>query len=64
MADHFYSVNKGHGVDPSAVTTGVASSGQSIELRLHDGDGLNRMDVILALDTLRAFFVENAEVTP
>lgn len=64
MADHFYSVNKGHGLDPSAVTTGAATSGQSIELRLHDGDGLNRIEVLKALGTLIAYFQENAQVTP
>lgn len=64
MADHFYSVNKGAGLDPSAVTVGAASSGQSIEVRLHDGDGLTRMDVLKALETIEARFMENEPVTP
>ena len=64
MADHFYSVNKGHGLDPSVVTVGTASSGQSIELRLHDGDGLIRMDVVKALTVLLNYMKENAVITP
>jgi hypothetical protein len=64
MADHFYSVNKGTGFDPSIVTVGVATSGQSIELRLHDGDGLTRMDVLRAIETLESRFQENEPVTP
>lgn len=63
MADHFYSVNKGHGLDPSSVTVGTSTSGQSIELRLHDGDGLTRMDVLKAIEALKAHFGESVSVT-
>lgn len=64
MADHFYSVNIGAGQDPSGVTVGTSTSGQTIELRLHDGDGLRRIDVLMALETLEARFMENEPVTP
>lgn len=64
MADHFYSVNRGRVADPSAVVTGAASSGQSIELRLHDGDGLLKTDVILALRMLEGYFTKAGAVTP
>lgn len=64
MADHFYSVNKGHGLDPSAVTVGAATSGQSVELRIHDGDGFNRIEVIKALETIKARIEENEPITP
>ena len=56
MADHYFSVQKGMGLDPNRVTTGTSTSGQSIELRVHDGDGHNTMSVNMALDCLQAFF--------
>jgi hypothetical protein len=56
MADHFFSVNKGSQLDPIRVTVGTSTSGQSVELRVHDGDGHNTMSVNMALDCLQAFF--------
>jgi hypothetical protein len=64
MSDHFYGVNKGHGFDPFVVSTGTSTTGKSIELRLHDGDGLIRMEVLKALKTLEAYFEKSGAVTP
>jgi hypothetical protein len=52
MADHFISINKGKdGFMLSDFTTGASStSGDDIELRIADGAGLKRKDVILALE--------------
>ena len=65
MADHFYAINKGQGLDPSVIVTGAASSAAShIELRTLDGSGLTRMDVINGLQTLLQYMHENAQITP
>ena len=64
MPDHFYGVNKGHGLDLFVVSTGTSTTGKTVELRLHDGDGLIRMDVLKALKTLEAFFEKSGAVTP
>ena len=64
MADHYYGLNVGHGFDPAAVTTGTSTTGKTVELRLHDGDGLIRMDVLKALKSLEAFFEKSGAVTP
>jgi hypothetical protein len=56
MADRYFSLLKGSGLDPNRVTVGTSTSGQSIELRVHDSDGHNTMSVNMALDCLRAFF--------
>ncbi len=64
MADHFYGLNIGHGFDPYVVATGTSTTGKTVELRLHDGDGLIRMDVLKALKSLEAFFEKSGAVTP
>ena len=63
VADHYYSVNVGAGLSPGNVTVGTSSSGQTIELRTRDGQGLRKKDVVLALQGLRAYFTITA-VTP
>jgi hypothetical protein len=46
MADHFYGINVGGGLDPSAVTFGAASAGSDIELRVRDGvAGMDKMKI-------------------
>jgi hypothetical protein len=58
MADHFYSVVIGDGLDPSTVTAGTSTSGEAIELRVHDGvTGMNKMEILKALETLEGYFV-------
>jgi hypothetical protein len=58
MADHFYSVLKGEGFDPATVTAGTSTSGESIELRVADGDTLanTKLNILNALRTLMAYF--------
>lgn len=61
MADHFYSVAIGDGLDPSTVTFGTSSSTESIELRVHDGvTGMNKMELLRALETITAY-IEKAD---
>ncbi len=59
MSDKFYGLNIGHQFDPRVVETDVSTTGKTVELRLSDGAGLNRMSVLLALKTLEAFFERN-----
>ena len=60
MADHFLSVSKGGSF--GSVTTGTSSSGQSIELRLHDGDGLTKSEVLRALTAIEAAISQGNEL--
>jgi hypothetical protein len=64
MADHFYGVNVGGGLSPGNVTVGTSTTGLNIELRTHDGAALTRMQVLLALEQLEAYFSENNAPTP
>lgn len=59
MADHFYSVVLGDRT-PSDVTVGTSTSGEGIELRIHDGNGYSKKDVLLALTTLENYIIVNA----
>lgn len=61
MADHFYAVDIGRSLDPAEVTTGTSSSAaQAVELRTLDGAGLTRLDVLMALKQLEAYFQNHA----
>lgn len=53
MADHFYGLNIGGSIGD--VATGAATTSKSIELRLHDGDGLTKTDVAKALEVLQGY---------
>jgi hypothetical protein len=64
MSDHYVSVLKGTGLDPNRVVAGTSTSGQSVELRIHDGDGHTRLSVSLALDVLKAYLDRGGAVTP
>lgn len=63
MADHFYGVAIGAGLDPAAVQTGTSTTSAVIELRLADGAGLTRIEVVKALTTLANHFKESVSVT-
>lgn len=57
MADHFYAVDIGRQLDGSTITTGTSSSAaQAVELRTHDGAGLTQLDLLMAIDRLKAYF--------
>lgn len=61
MADHFYAVDIGRSLDPSVITTGTSSSAaKKVELRTLDGSGLTIMDVLMALEQLKAYFQNHA----
>ena len=66
MADHFYGIKKGAGVDPKGgvggvgVTTGVATTALAIELRLADGATLTRYEVLNAIELLKNYFNNSA----
>jgi hypothetical protein len=57
MASHFVSLNRGlEGELYSDFTTGVATSGQVVELRLDDASNFTRVDIQKALDAFERFF--------
>ena len=62
MADHFVSINRGvSGTKYSDFTTGTSSTAtDKIELRVLDGAGLTKLDVVKALEAFEWFF-ENAQ---
>jgi len=66
MADHFVSLNRGEeGFRFNDFTTGTASTaGDQIELRVLDGAGLSKKDVINALESFVRFFENAQQVGP
>jgi hypothetical protein len=63
MASHYVSLNRGiGGFKSSDFTTGTSSAAtDGIELRILDGAGLSKMDVITALEAFERFF-DNAKL--
>jgi hypothetical protein len=66
MADHFVSVNRGaESIAYNYYTTGTSSTaGNDIELRVRDGAGLTKLDVVRALDMFERFFENPQLVAP
>ncbi len=59
MADHFYSVAVGDQADPNTVTVGTSTSSEAIELRVHDGSSITKLQVLNALETIENYFSKN-----
>jgi hypothetical protein len=65
MADHFVSLSRGEqGFKPNEFTTGTASTGDDFELRIRDGSGATKLDVINALSAFKRFFENPQWVAP
>jgi hypothetical protein len=66
MADHFVSLNRGQdGVAYNRFTTGTSSTaGNDVELRVRDGAGLSKLDVIKILEQFENFFENPQLVAP
>lgn len=63
MADRFYSVILGeHNLDQ--VTEGSATSSEAVELRVSDAIYTNKIDVILAVETLLNYLKSAKETSP
>ena len=60
MADHFYSWVKGDGLSAGNITAGTSTSGEAVELRTRDGQGLTQTDVMLALEALEGYIATHA----
>jgi hypothetical protein len=57
MADHFYSVLATDGRQVRNVTVGTSSSTtKPIELRILDGQGVSKLQIIMALQSFEAYF--------
>lgn len=64
MADHFYGVEIGRSLDPSAITVGTSSTAaREVELRTLDGAGLTQLDVLMALEQIKVY-IQNHAVFP
>lgn len=59
MADHFYSVVLGDKT-PADVTVGTSTSSEGIELRVHDGNGYSKKDLLIALEVLENYITVNS----
>ncbi len=60
MADHFYSVIATDGRLDRTVTVGTSSASTApIEVRVLDGQGVSKKDVVLSLLSLMAYFEKN-----
>lgn len=62
MADKFYSLALGE-QGAHQVTEGASTSGEAIEVRINDSVYANRLDVIIALETI-VDFLSTKETTP
>lgn len=59
MADHFYGVDMGAGIDPNNVSTDTSTTSKKVELRVEDGvTGNNKLQVLKALDAIKAKLIE------
>ena len=62
MADTFYGVALGAGLDSSAVTVGSSTASSNVELRHTDGlSNMSKTDLLKAVDAIRAAIVERVE---
>ncbi len=59
MADHFYSINLGKGLDPANVTVGTSSASTAdFEFRIKDGvAGRGKPQVLMAIEAIVAKIV-------
>lgn len=60
MADHFYGVNMGAGIDASNVSTGTSTTSKKVELRIEDGvSGNNKLLVLEAIEAIKAKLIKS-----
>lgn len=59
MADHFYGTNLGGGTDASGISTGTSTTSKTVEVRIHDGDGISKTDVLIALEKIAEYITKN-----
>ena len=60
MADHFYGVTvpgATQGIDN--VTIGTSTSGQTVELRIHDGVPVSLAEALMAIEAIKAALTAN-----
>ena len=64
MADHFYGVNLGAGLDVNNVSTGTSTTSKKVELRVEDGvSGNNKKNVLLAIEAIKAKIIHSDDQT-
>lgn len=64
MADHFYGVDMGAGIDASNVTVDTSTTGLKVELRVEDSvSGNNKLEVVKALEVIKAKIIKSDDQT-
>jgi hypothetical protein len=61
VADHFYYLTLPSTVAKGAVTKAASTGSTNFELRIADGGGLTRLDLLRGLDQLRAYITEDGQ---
>jgi len=59
MAKHYYGINIGGGLDPSAVSTGTSTTNKDVEVVITDSvSGMSKAEVMKLLETLESKIME------
>lgn len=59
MADTFYGVNIGAGLDESGVTVDTSTTSKKIELRVEQAvSGMNKTELLKAIEAIKAYVVQ------
>jgi hypothetical protein len=59
MANHYFGVSIGAGLDPSGVSTGTSTTSKNVELVVLDGvSGNNKVEVLKAIEEIKNAIIE------
>jgi ribonuclease HI len=59
MANHYFGIDIGGGLDPSGVSTGTSSTSKKVELVIQDGvTGNNKMEILKAIEAIESAIIE------
>lgn len=59
MADHFYSTGMG-AMGPVDVTEGTSTQSGVVELRIHDGAGLTKLEVLNCIEAIEQRIIRDS----
>lgn len=59
MADHFYSTNMG-AMGPVDVTKATSTQAGTVELRIHDGASLTKLEVLNCLEAIENYITRDS----
>jgi hypothetical protein len=59
MTQNYFGLNRGQSIGPDTVTVTSGSTGSTdVEFRVDSTKSLTRQDIVMALDTLRVYFLD------